>query len=215
MGNFGHHLTGSVIAGGACGFAAATVFHTPLVDAGACALLCGFGGILPDVDSPMSRPTQMVVNTSSVLAPVFALQALGDYKLTTSEIFLVAIFSYVFARYGVREFIKRTTVHRGIIHSIPMAFIWGAVVCLVYHRAPALIQNLTAASATIGFITHLVIDEMFSLVDINGGRFMPKRSFGTALKFFSNSIIANLIIYGCLALLLYWCGMESGMIKKM
>ncbi len=105
-------------------------------------------------------------------------------------------------------------MHRGIIHSIPMAFIWGAVVFLVYHRAPSLIQNVTAASATIGFITHLVIDETFSLVDINGGRFMPKRSFGTALKFFSNSIVANLIIYGCLALLLYWCGIESGMLRK-
>jgi len=213
MGNFTHHLTGSVIAGGACGFAAAMVFGAPLVDAAACALLCGFGGILPDVDSPSSRPTDMVVSTSSVLAPVFTLQSLETTTLSTSEIFLVAILTYLSARYGVRQIIKRTTVHRGIIHSIPMAFIWGAIVFLVYHRAPELVQNLAAASATIGFFMHLLIDEMFSLVDINGGRFMPKRSFGTALKFFSNSMLPNILIYGVLALLLYWCSLQSKMIK--
>jgi membrane-bound metal-dependent hydrolase YbcI (DUF457 family) len=213
MGNFIHHLTGSVIAGIACGGGSAYLFHTTPIDSLACATLCGIGGLMPDVDSPMSKPTEYVVSISGALAPVFVLQALSVNALTASQILLLSFGAYLGARFLIKQIIKRFTVHRGIIHSIPAAIIWGGLVFLAFRHSPNLVQNLAAASAVLGFITHLLIDEMFSLVDISGGKFTPKASSGTALKFFASSIWVTVATYICVAFVLYLCGVESGMLK--
>jgi hypothetical protein len=58
-----------------------------------------------------------------------------------------------------------------------------------------------AAAVVIGFLSHLLLDEMWS-VDIRRGRLRFKKSFGTALKFYSGSAWANISTYGKLLLLL-------------
>ena len=55
---------------------------------------------------------------------------------------------------------------------------------------------------------------MFSLVDISGGKFTPKKSSGSALKFFSKSILVNLLTYSFLVILLYMCAIQAGLVKK-
>lgn len=214
MGSFKQHLAGAIITAGACGAVSHSIYHARLEDSAAAGLICIFGGILPDVDCPTSRPADFVVTIFSVLAPVFALQAMHYDTLTPSRILLIAVVSYVFARYGIREFIKRFTVHRGIIHSIPMALIWGCVVFLSFRHSSRIIQYLVGISSVVGFLTHLIIDEMFSLVDISGGKFTPKKSLGSALKFFSHSLLANLLIYVSLIILLFMCGVQVGFFNK-
>lgn len=69
-----------------------------------------------------------------------------------------------------------------------------------------------ATAATIGFATHLMIDEMFSLVDISGGKFTPKASSGTALKFFGHAVFPNILTYAILSVLLYICAVDAGFV---
>lgn len=215
MGNFAQHLTGSVIAGAACGVGASYLFHASPVDSAACAALCAVGGIMPDIDSPVSKPADFVVSISSAVAPVFILQMLKMHTLEASQIFLIALGVFLGARVILRQVIKRFTVHRGIIHSIPAAIIWGCLVFLAFRHSPPLIQNLAAASAVIGFITHLLIDEMFSLVDISGGKLSPKASSGTALKLFGSSLIITILTYLVVAFLLYLCAVDSGQMQAL
>lgn len=213
MGNFIHHLTGSIVAGVACGGGAFYLFHTSPVDSLACATLCGIGGLMPDVDSPMSKPTEYVVSIAGALAPVFVLQALSINTLSASQILLLSFGVYLSSRFFIKQIIKRFTVHRGIIHSIPAAIIWGGLVFLAFRHSPSLVQNIAASSALIGFLTHLLIDEMFSMVDIAGGKFTPKASSGTALKFFGSTLWVTVAIYICVAFILYLCAVDAKMIK--
>ena len=52
----------------------------------------------------------------------------------------------------------------------------------------------------IGYITHLVLDELWAL-RLHRGRLRIRRSFGTALKFFSRHWWPNVSTYGNLLLL--------------
>lgn len=58
-----------------------------------------------------------------------------------------------------------------------------------------------AAAVVIGFLSHLMLDELWS-IDFRRGRLHFKKSFGTAMKFYSGSMWANVSTYGKLALLL-------------
>lgn len=213
MGNFTHHLTGSLIAGVACGTGAMYLFGTSPTDSLACAILCGIGGLMPDIDSPMSKPTEYIVSITGALAPVFVLQALSLNSLTASQILLLSFGAYLGTRFILKVIIKRFTVHRGIIHSIPTAIIWGGLVFLAFRNSPDIVQNLAASSAIIGFLTHLLIDEMFSMMDISGGKFTPKASSGTALKFLGSTIMITVALYLCVAFVLYLCAVDAKMMK--
>lgn len=213
MGNFVHHLSGSVIAGGACSAASYYLFHTDYYDTAAIGAICAISGLLPDVDSPYSKPTEHILSISSALAPSFVLQYLSVYHLTPSQILIIAVGSFLLVRFGLRVILKHVTVHRGMFHSIPAAIIWGCIVFLSFSHSPEMLRNMVASAAALGFIVHLLIDEMFSLVDISGGTFEPKKSAGTAFKFFSPSSFANFLCYGILFFLLYLCYKQSTMLQ--
>ena len=125
VGSFKQHLGGAILGGVACGIAGSYLYHITYADAGAAALLCVFGGILPDIDCPVSKPADFVVRIFSVLVPIILLQVFPNTYLTPSKILIIAVGGYLLALYGIREMIKRLTIHRGIIHSIPSAVILG------------------------------------------------------------------------------------------
>ena len=212
MGNFVHHLSGGVVAGAACGAAAFQLFGQPAIDATAVGVLCCASSLLPDIDSPQSKPTELLFGMSGVLAPVFIVQGIGVQRLTPSEIILVALAGYTAVQYIARRLMQRMTVHRGVFHSIPMALVWGALVYLAFRHSPAMTQNVAAAAAVIGFIVHLAIDEMFSFVNFEGVRLSPKQSFGSAFKFFAGSPPANIAVYLLLIVLLYFCLADAGLL---
>ncbi len=214
MGNFGHHAAGSIASGAVVSAAAYYGLQSSVADAAAGGLLCALSGLIPDIDSPVSRPSDIIANFASVLAPIFILQSLDASEYSTSVLLIIAFTLYVAVRYGLRAVVSRMTAHRGMIHSIPSAIIWGAFVFLAFRRSPFMVKNIMAASAAIGFFVHLLIDEMFSLVDISGGKITPKSSSGTALKFFGHSTIANIFTYSLLAAVLYLCAKSSGFIGK-
>ena len=149
MGNFAQHLTGSVVAGSACGVGSFYLFNAAPLDSLACATLCGLGGLIPDIDSPVSKPAEFVMSLSAALAPVFILQMLNLQTLDASHIFLIAVGVYLTARFILRQVIKKFTFHRGIIHSIPAAIIWGCLVFLSFRHSSPLVQNIASARAVI------------------------------------------------------------------
>jgi hypothetical protein len=65
------------------------------------------------------------------------------------------------------------------------------------------VSLLLASAMAAGFMSHLVLDEIYSEVDGNGVHIIPKRSFGTAVKFFSDSHKVNFLTYLILFGLIY------------
>lgn len=212
LGNFIHHISGGVVAGAACSAAATYFFDSAPVDAAAIGVLCCASSLLPDIDSPQSKPTELLFGMTSVLAPVFLVQGVGVQQLTPSEIILMALAGYMVVQYVVRRIMQRLTVHRGIFHSIPMALIWGAIVYMAFRHAPAVTRDIAAAGAVLGFFVHLLIDEMFSFINFEGIRLSPKQSFGSAFKFFAPSLAANFFAYMILFILLYFCLSDAGFV---
>lgn len=215
--NFQTHLLGAVLTGAAMAFAAA---GTGLLEAGELVAVAGVtvvGGLLPDIDSDHSRPVRMLCTTAAVMVVVM-LWASGlvesglaqlansvDIQLHRHVTKLIALASY-FILIGVTRascwwVVRRTTTHRGVLHSLPAACALGlaATLCLaeLFSNRPGLAW-ITGVALASGFVIHLVLDECAS-VDLSGRRL--KRSFGTALKLGDrNNLVGTVGLY----VLVFW-----------
>jgi hypothetical protein len=110
---------------------------------------------------------------------------------------LIGLLTYAFVRYVVSRLFHAVTVHRGVIHSIPMAAACGLglfhVTCLVF-PVSASVAFWPSLFLSGGYIAHLLLDEAYS-VDLRGVRL--KRSFGTALKLGSMSNLVGTVVVYC------------------
>jgi len=93
---------------------------------------------------------------------------------------------YLFMRFVVVGIFKKYTVHRGMWHSLPAAASAGLLAYLVIPCPSEAIRVYKSAAVSLGFMTHLIMDEIWS-IQMRHGRTRLKKSFGTALKFFSNN----------------------------
>ncbi|MEQ1670985.1 MAG: metal-dependent hydrolase, partial [Hyphomicrobium sp.] len=81
-------------------------------------------------------------------------------------------------------FFHKTSVHRGIWHSLLAGVFTSVATAIVFHyvlHRPEGVAWLAAGFMMTGYVTHLVLDEVYS-VDVMDTRI--KASFGTALKLF-------------------------------
>lgn len=210
MGNFVHHVSGGIVVGALCSTVSYLEFRVSSVDAVAFGIIAGVGSLLPDIDSPHSKPNDMAFGLASVIIPVIVAQS---FNFTSpSKTLLTVILMYGLVRYGLRRLLREVCVHRGIIHSIPVAIIWSCFIYWGFHHSPMVIKNVSAASALLGFVTHLIIDEMFSFINFEGVRLSPKQSFGSALKFTAPSLISTTIALVMALVCLYFCARDMRLI---
>jgi membrane-bound metal-dependent hydrolase YbcI (DUF457 family) len=81
-----------------------------------------------------------------------------------------------------------------MFHSLPAAAIAGQVTFLAFVSEEPLRRYFVSSAVVLGFLTHLVLDEIWS---VKLGMFGPKfkKSFGTALKFHGPVLWPNLLTY--------------------
>jgi membrane-bound metal-dependent hydrolase YbcI (DUF457 family) len=123
------------------------------------------------------------------------------------QIVVFLILAHVFIRYGVSRLFKRMTVHRGMFHSIPGMAIAGLATFLVYHHWDPLVRAYVAGATMLGFLSHLVLDELCS-VDLSGAHLRLNKFAGSALKFASPSWTATLGTYLLLVALAFVTAMQ-------
>ena len=83
----------------------------------------------------------------------------------------------------------KITVHRGMFHSIPAAVLSSLItlsILNIYIDSVDL-KLLFSISVGIGYLCHLVLDELNSAVNLGGMPFVPNKSLGSALKFVSKT----------------------------
>ncbi len=198
MADFKTHITGSTLVGigvGAAGYSFGIPPQSCLLAAG----LCSVSGILPDLDSDSGVPYRESVAFISAFVPMLLIGRFQSLGWPRETIVLACALLYIGIRFGVADVFRRYTVHRGMWHSIPAAASVGLLAFLITdHRHLELRLYWTAAAVT-GFMVHLLLDELYS-VDFRGVRL--KKSFGTALKFWSTrGMWPNISTYGKLAFL--------------
>ena len=200
MGNYRQHISfasflGIGFAWGACILAGLHWLYGIVA-----ALLTTLGGLLPDLDHPTGVELKGFTGILGVLAALAVWEDLGgaDPPMPFEVHLLAVVLTFVSVRHGLRRVLSRLMVHRGISHSLPTCAVWGALIYL-YYPSPYHILRLTMAAAVmIGFFSHLLLDEMFS-VDLTGRR--VNRAFGTALKCWAPSPWATLVMYMLLSYL--------------
>lgn len=202
MAGFRMHITVSGITGAAVGAAAVTPLGYPPETAVLAAALTTVGGMLPDLDSDSGVPVRELFSLAAAIVPLVFLPRLIQMGLTREGVLAALIFGYVLVRYWARAVFKRLTVHRGMFHSLPALLIAGLAVYLGYHSDHRPTRVLLALGVMAGFLSHLVLDELYS-VDLRGLKVRLNKFAGSAVKLFSPSMPATATCYAILGGLLY------------
>jgi hypothetical protein len=199
MAGFQTHIATSTLTGvgyGVWGYQCGARLETCVL-AGA---LCSVSGMLPDLDSDSGRPVQEMSAFAAAIVPMLMLERFVQLGWSNEMMALTGAAIYAIVRFGVAELFKRYTVHRGMWHSLPACLACGLLAFLVVAGPDLAIRLYKAGAVSLGFLTHLVLDEIWSF-QLRSGKLNVKRSFGTALKIFGKSRGANLVMSGLLAVL--------------
>lgn len=140
------------------------------------------GGLLPDIDSPHSIPVRIAFIALAMIAGFLVVFTFGS-RYSLAELIMLWIGCFVLIRYGVFALLDHFTVHRGLVHSIPMGVGCGLITTAVaYHvfNASVIHAWLCGSFVTLGFLVHLLLDEFYS-VNLFGKKLL-KKSFGTAFS---------------------------------
>jgi len=202
MAGFRMHITVSSVAGLAYGGLMMRPLGYEPETAILAAALTAVGGMLPDLDSDSSVPVREMFGLASAVGPVLMIPWLVQSGLKPEGVLAAMLVSYIVIRYGVSRVFKAFSVHRGMYHSIPAMFVAGLLVYLGYHSPNHQVRVLFAIGTMMGFLSHLVLDEIYS-VNFQGVRIKLKSSAGSALKFVSPSWTGTATCYAILGGLIY------------
>ncbi len=203
MASYRGHLMLSSALGAACGAVAAWQLQLGWAPVLLGAGLTTIGGLLPDLDSQSGVPVRELFSLAAAIVPLFILRRLWRLGIPADEILVIMGLVYVLIRYGLSHVFKRLTVHRGMFHSLPAMLIAGMVVFLVDKGSALPVRLFLAAGVMIGFLSHLVLDELCS-VDFMGITIRLNKYAGSAVKMYSSSWPATLTCYVLLLVLAFF-----------
>ena len=121
------------------------------------------GGLVPDLDSDTGKPliwSAAVVSILVSLGLVFLLTEAEWTPLYKAE--LVLGFLLVFNTLGVFLF-KRTTVHRGMFHSLPALMTYMFLIAAVFGPTTSGLLIGPAVVGGAGMLSHLALDAFWSV----------------------------------------------------
>ncbi|MCO6047724.1 metal-dependent hydrolase [Aeoliella sp. ICT_H6.2] len=198
MADFRTHVTTSSVLGvGYAGMGMTMGF--PIESSIVAGGLCGVSGMLPDLDSDSGIPIRESTGFAAGIVPMLLVDRFQSFNLEYDHLVLIAACLYFLIRFAGASLLGRFTVHRGMWHSIPAVMIFAGLAFLVCGPAGnEPIRYLKAGGVFFGAMSHLCLDELYS-IEWKGGTWRIKRSFGTALKFWSKNGWANFSTYAKLA----------------
>jgi len=197
------HITFSTLV--AAGYAAAGIQYYDMLPEHVllASVIIVIAGMLPDIDAGGSAPSRELGGLLAAISPIAVLEFYPDIKTGgVTRIALVVVASYLFTRVFVVRGLKKFTVHRGMIHSLPAAIILFEITYLMFLELVWVDRMYISLAALVGFLSHLVLDS-WSNVDLLKGAMGQSESKGKPLKLFGDSSFATVVMY-CCALVLGW-----------
>jgi len=215
MANFATHTGVAAALGSSISTA---LFITGQLDFTASVFLLFFfiaGTLLPDIDVDKARPVRWLFHIFALIAALLAVVMVHpqntssfwqgtEPQLPDWKVALAALTAWLFTRYPLAWFFQRYTRHRGLCHSLIIAAVWGlgwVYLGLTFLALSELIIWLQGLAIFLGFILHLLLDELYS-VDFEGARL--KRSFGSAFKVYQKDFIPGSLIALITLIVLIW-----------
>lgn len=192
-------------------FAAVFMFGFSITQGIIAAVFAWVAGMLPDLDSQSGKPVRELFGVTAALAPLLLVQHTNRLGISSDRGMLFSLLLYGGVRYGGAMLLGKLTVHRGMFHSIPALLIATEFTFLTYFSPDIRVRLLMALAVGVGFLSHLVLDELYS-VQWDGSRLKLKRSSGTALKFFGSDFLPNGFALGLMMFLTYASLTSAGLL---
>ena len=207
MAAFQTHVTAGLIVGYAAGTLAVLTRWAvaPLTPFAMFAAGC-IGAFLPDMDSDSGKPFNIIFSLLAVVGgSILFLHILSQPPLPWYYWVAFPPLAALGIRYGIGRIFQKYTAHRGIFHSIPAALIVTLAAPLALRSFHLTDRDLfaIAVSVGLGYLSHLILDEVYSVVNFEGLKIKPKKSLGTALNFVEESKTVTAAAYVILAALLF------------
>jgi hypothetical protein len=161
-----------------------------------------FGSVLPDIDLRDSRPSRAFFSGLGIFLSFCALFAVAR-RYSIAEMWIIWLGTLIAVRYGLQFIFLRFAAHRGIWHSIVAALFFWFLTAIIFHRLLGYHEGvawLAGGFLFIGYITHLVLDELYS-VDVFDTRI--KASFGSALKLYDGKHLGDTAVVTVAAVLAF------------
>ena len=159
------------------------------------------GSFLPDLDMDGGVPFQILFGLLGAgMAGMVFFHSYQDGGRQLKDIILIPLVVFAAVRFGAGYVFKKFTNHRGIFHSVPAAVLFGLLAIWFLHFFSILFgrELIIGSAVAIGYLGHLVLDELYSAVNLHGHSILPKKSLGSALKFASSSKITTVFFYSLL-----------------
>lgn len=202
MANFATHIgVGTVVSGGLATITLAADVIAPeqLI---AVTLAGVLGSVLPDIDLKDSRASRALFSGLAVFFSFCVLFA-SAASYSIAELWLLWLGSFLLVRYPAEALFHQFSYHRGIWHSIVAGLFFWFLTAIVFHYIMGIHEGvawLAGGFLFIGYLTHLVLDEIYS-VNLIGQRL--KRSFGSAMKLFDSKKPGESAAVAALAIILF------------
>jgi membrane-bound metal-dependent hydrolase YbcI (DUF457 family) len=214
MANFTTHISTSTVLGLAYGGAAYGLYDVPLSTSILAGGLCSVSGMLPDLDSNSGVPLRESVAFAAAVVPMMLVDRFRQFGMSPESMVLAGAAVYLSIRFGLARLLKAFTVHRGMFHSIPAAVIFFEIAFLLTSGSDVRLRYYKAGAVALGYVSHLLLDELYSL-EWYRGRWRLKKSFGTALKLFGDKLWPNVSTYAKLGVLTFLVFFEPGWMDKL
>ncbi len=185
------------------------------VQAALSAVMTGVAGMLPDLDLDHGRPAQELFGLLAGVAPLLMVGRVLEWLHLPNDremVMLGMVVLYVLIRYVLSRVIPYLSTHRGMFHSIPALLITAELAYLTYPTNVIRVKLLVAAGVALGFFSHLLLDEIYS-VELNGVKVGLKKSSGTALKMFGEDFLPNVFSFALAGTLTYASLLDAGLIR--
>ena len=216
MAAFREHVIFSSVLGAGYGVAGSLAFGCTPVQGCLAAVMTAVAGMLPDLDLDHGRPAQELFGLLAGVAPLLLVGKVLHWLHLPADretVMLGMVVLYVVIRYGLSKVIPHFSVHRGMFHSVPAMLIAAEMAYLSYPSDSSRVKLLVGAGVALGFFSHLLLDEIYS-VEISGVKVGLKKSSGTAIKMFGEAFLPNVLTFALAATLSYATLQEAGLIRE-
>ena len=164
------------------------------------------GAFLPDLDSDTGFPLKILLIVFALVGGLIVAW-ITIHSENSSPLLIggYALISILFIYFGIGGIFKKITRHRGIFHSVPAVLLSFLVTLSLMDYFPVefKVKMVLSLGVGIGYLCHLILDELYSIVNLGGMPFIPKKSIGTALKFYSKNWKISLTVYVAVGWLLF------------
>ncbi|HUG93618.1 MAG TPA: metal-dependent hydrolase [Planctomycetaceae bacterium] len=213
MAGYREHVSVSGLCGVCYGVSAGYAFGFTPVQGALAGSLTWVAGMLPDLDSDTGKPIREVFSLVAAVVPLVLMRRLEEWCGGDREAaVLAAIGVYAAVRYGAAAVLSKLSVHRGMFHSIPAMLIAAELVFLAYRSDSPAVKALMAGGVAIGFLSHLVLDELYS-VEWTGIRVRLNKAAGSAFKLVGRSYVPNVFTWTVLMFLTWLTLADAGLIR--